>query len=233
LPVTIAQPSLALAGSIAVTNISCFGDISGACNLTVTGGTSPYTYLWSNGAVTEDINNISAGNYSITITDSHGCTVVVNTVVTQPAVALNGSITSQSDVTVYGGNDGSVTISGSGGTTPYEYSLDGGNFQASGTFSSLTAGTYTITIRDAAMCTYDVMATITQPWIPLTANIITQINVVMPGREQRIRNSRGMGRDVTVSLLNRRRSISGFRNIRFIISRNLYYHCQRCSFGYI
>jgi gliding motility-associated-like protein len=182
LPVTnIIQPSLALAGSIAVSNISCFGDISGACNLTVTGGTSPYTYLWSNGALTEDINNISAGNYSVTITDSHGCTIVINTAVTQPAIALNGSITSHSDVSVYGGNDGSVTISGSGGTSPYEYRLDGGNFQASGTFSSLTAGTYTITVRDAAMCTYDFTAIITQPWIPLTANIITQINLSCQG----------------------------------------------------
>ncbi|MCX6261263.1 MAG: gliding motility-associated C-terminal domain-containing protein [Bacteroidia bacterium] len=182
LPVTIiTQPSLALAGSIAVTNIICFGDISGACNLTVTGGTSPYTYLWSNGALTEDINNISAGNYSVTITDSHGCTIVINTAVTQPPITLNGSITSHSDVSVYGGNDGSVTISGSGGTSPYEYRLDGGNYQASGTFGSLTAGTYTITVRDAAMCTYDVTATITQPWIPLTANIITQINVSCQG----------------------------------------------------
>ena len=181
LPVTIAQPPIALAGSITVTNISCFGDISGVCNLTVTGGTSPYTYLWSNGALTEDINNISAGNYSVTITDSHGCTIVINTAVTQPAVALNGNIISHSDVSVYGGNDGSVTASGSGGTSPYEYRLDGGIYQASGTFSSLTAGTYTITVRDAAMCTYDFTATITQPWIPLTANIITQINVSCQG----------------------------------------------------
>ena len=181
LPVTITQPSLALAGSIMVTNISCFGDNSGACNLTVTGGTSPYTYLWSNGAVTKDINNISAGNYSVTITDSHGCTVIVNAAVTQPAIALTGSITSHSDVSVYGGNDGSVTVSGSGGISPYEYRLDVGNYQASGTFSSLTAGTYTITVRDAAMCTFNFTVTITQPWIPLTANFINQINVSCQG----------------------------------------------------
>lgn len=181
LSVTIIQPSLGLAGSIAVTNISCFGGSSGACDLTVTGGTTPYTYLWNNGASTEDINSISAGNYSVTITDSHGCTIVINSVVTQPGVALNGSITSQSDVTVYGGSDGSVTVSGSGGTAPYEYRIEGGNYQPSGTFSSLTAGTYTITVRDAAMCTFNIMATITQPWIPLTAHIITQINVSCQG----------------------------------------------------
>ncbi|HBC78163.1 MAG TPA: hypothetical protein DCZ51_06010 [Bacteroidales bacterium] len=181
LPVTILQPSLALAGNIAVTNINCFGGNSGACDLTVTGGTTPYTFLWNNGASTEDINNLSAGNYSVTITDSHGCTFVANTVVNQPGVALNGSITSQTDVTVYGGNDGSLTVAGSGGTLPYEYSLDGGSYQLSGTFSSLAAGTYTITVRDAALCTFNLSVTITQPWIPLTAHILSQNNVSCQG----------------------------------------------------
>jgi gliding motility-associated-like protein len=181
LAVTILQPSLALAGTIAVTNISCFGGSSGACDLTVTGGTTPYTFLWNNGASTEDINSIPAGNYSVTITDSHGCTFVANSVVTQPGVALNGSITSHSDVTVYGGNDGSLTVAGSGGTSPYEYSLDGISYQPSGTFNSLTAGTYTVRVRDAAMCTFVLMTTITQPWIPLTAHILSQNNVSCQG----------------------------------------------------
>jgi large repetitive protein len=181
LMVTITEPAVTLEGSIDITNISCFGDISGACNLSVTGGTPPYSYLWSNGAVTEDINNVSAGNYSVTITDSHGCTVSVNAAVTQPAVALGGSITSSTEVSVYGGNDGSLTAFGSGGISPYVYRLDGGSYQASGTFSSLPAGTYTITIRDAALCTFDITATITQPWIPLTANIISQVDISCQG----------------------------------------------------
>jgi gliding motility-associated-like protein len=181
LPVTIIEPSSALAGSIIVTNIGCFGNNSGACDLTVTGGTSPYAYLWNNGAVTEDISNLTAGNYSVTVTDSRGCTIVLSTSVNQPAVALSGSIVSQSNVSVYGGNDGSLTVSGSGGTSPYEYSLNGGSYQSSGMFGSLTAGTYIITVRDASMCTVDVPATITQPWIPLTANLISQTNVSCHG----------------------------------------------------
>jgi len=177
LPVAITQPSSALSGTIEVNNVGCFGDNSGSCNLTVTGGTSPYSFLWSNGAVTEDISNIFSGNYSVTVTDANGCNIVINASVNQPVAALSGNIASQSNVTVYGGSDGSVTISGAGGTSPFEYSINGGDFQSSGIFGSLSAGTYTITVRDAANCTQDLSVTITQPWIPLTANILTQINV--------------------------------------------------------
>jgi gliding motility-associated-like protein len=176
LPFSITEPPLPLEGDIAVTNISCFGANSGTCRLTVSGGSGPYSYLWSNGAVTQDIINVPAGNYSVTVTDSKGCTVVVNASVTQPG-ALGGSITSHSDVSAYGGSDGSFTIAGSGGTSPYDYSLNGGTYNASGTFGSLIAGTYTVTIRDASMCTFNIMETITQPWIPLTAHIITRNDV--------------------------------------------------------
>ncbi len=177
LPVTIKQPSSALAGTIEVTSVSCFGASSGACNLTITGGTSPYSFLWSNGAITEDIANLSSGNYSMTVTDALGCKIVLNAIVSQPVAALGGIIASQSNVTVYGGSDGSVTVSGVGGTSPYEYSVNGGIFQSSGIFGSLSAGVYTITVRDAGGCTKDVAVTITQPLIPLTANIKAQVNV--------------------------------------------------------
>ncbi len=177
LPATIKQPSSALAGTIEVTSVSCFGDNSGACNLTVTGGTSPYSFLWNNGAVTEDIVNVSSGNYSVTVTDAEGCKIVLNAIVSQPVAALGGLIASQSNVTVYGGSDGSVTVSGVGGTSPYEYSVNGGIFQSSGLFGSLSAGVYTITLRDAGGCTKDIAVTITQPVIPLTANIKAQVNV--------------------------------------------------------
>ncbi len=176
----INQPA-ALTGNIIATDAACFGESTGKCHLTVSGGTLPYTFLWDNGAVTEDIDNLAAGNYSTTVTDSHNCTVVISASVSQPSSALVSSIASKSDVTVYGGNDGSATASGSGGTPPYQYSINSGAFQATGTFSSLSAGTYTLTVRDAGMCTSDVSVTITQPWIPLTANIISQTNVSCQG----------------------------------------------------
>jgi hypothetical protein len=181
LQAVITEPSVPLAGSIIVTSINCFGNNSGVCDLTVTGGTSPYTFIWNNGAVTEDINNLTSGNYSVTVTDANGCTVVINATVSQPSAPLTASITSQSDVSVYGGNDGSITVTGSGGTPPLEYSLNAGAFQPSGTFSSLYAGTYNVKVRDANLCTFDLSVTITQPWIPLTAHIFSQTNVSCQG----------------------------------------------------
>jgi gliding motility-associated-like protein len=176
----INQPA-ALTGNISAVNVACYGESTGSCHLTVSGGTLPYTFLWNNGAVTEDINNLAAGSYSITVTDSHNCTVIINASVSQPSSALTSSIASKTNVTVYGGNDGSATVSGSGGTPPYQYCLNSGAFQPTGNFSSLSAGTYTLTVRDAGMCTSDVSVTITQPWIPLTANIVSQTNVTCQG----------------------------------------------------
>ena len=181
IPVTINQPETAMAGTISPSSISCYGESSGSLNLSVTGGTLPYTFLWSNGAVTEDLTGLPAGNYSVTITDSNGCTSVANSAVTQPAAALSGSIVSRTDVTEYGGNNGSVTVSGSGGTSPYKYRLDDGEFQSSGTFGSLTAGTYTLTIRDAGMCLYELTVTITQPTLPLSALVRDRQNVLCNG----------------------------------------------------
>ena len=177
LQATITEPPTALTGTITVTNVKCFGGNDGGCDLSVSGGTSPYTYLWSTGSVAEDISNLTPGSYSVIITDSHGCTAIVNASVLQPVSALTGSITSQSNVTAYGGNDGSVTVSGTDGTAPYQYSIDGGSYQPSGTFGSLSAGSYMITVQDAALCTFDIPVTITQPFIALTANIISQTNV--------------------------------------------------------
>lgn len=188
----VGQPSQ-ITGNITASGPACFGESTGSCNLTVTGGTPPYSFLWSTGGITEDLTNIIAGNYSVTVTDSNGCTFMINTVVSQPSSPLTGSVASISDVTVYGGNDGSVTVQGSGGTSPYQYALGSGAFQSSGTFGSLAAGTYIITVRDSKLCTFDVTATINQPWIPLTANILSQTNVPCSGGSEGSVTAAGWG----------------------------------------
>jgi gliding motility-associated-like protein len=83
--------------------------------------------------------------------------------ITQPAADLSGSISAQTDVSCFGSTDGSVTISGAGGTSPYEYSLDGGTYQTPGIFTGLASSTYLVTIRDANLCTKDVSVNITEP----------------------------------------------------------------------
>jgi gliding motility-associated-like protein len=177
----ITQPAAALSGSTVVTNVSCFGGSDGAVNLTVLGGTAPYTFLWSNGATTEDISGLTSGNYTVVITDSKGCTANAAGNVTQSPSALSGSITSQTNVSASGGNDGSVTVDGSGGTPAYQYKLGSGIYQVSGTFGTLIAGSYTVTVQDINLCTFDVAVTITQPVNILTGSITSQTDVACFG----------------------------------------------------
>jgi gliding motility-associated-like protein len=163
--------------SITVINVGCFGESTGQADLTVSGGTGPYTFLWNNGDVSEDLTGIVAGNYMVIVTDANSCTATASETITEPVSALTGSITSQTNVSVNGGNDGSVTVDGSGGTPGYQYSLNGGTYQVSGTFSTLTAGSYTVTVQDGNLCTYDVPVTITQPALALSGTITSQINM--------------------------------------------------------
>lgn len=167
--------------SASVTDVACHGQATGSIDLTITSGALPASFLWSNGETTEDITGVPAGAYSVVITDANSCTVTVPVSVGEPATPVSGTITSQTDVSVIGGNDGSVTVDGSGGTPPYLYSLNGGAFQPSGTFGTLTAGNYIVTVQDFNLCTFDVPVLIKQPFLPLTGSITSQTDVLCYG----------------------------------------------------
>jgi gliding motility-associated-like protein len=181
-PITIAAVPTATSTQ---TDVLCFGTSTGAIDITVGGGTGPYTYIWTgNGVVpaSEDQYGLSAGSYSVIVTDVNSCSATVLAVtITEPVTALTGSITSQTNVSIFGGNDGSVTVAGSGGTGTYLYKLDAGTYQLSGTFSALTAGSYSATVQDINLCTFNIPVIITQPIPPLSGNITTQTNVACFG----------------------------------------------------
>ncbi|NCV57098.1 MAG: adhesin, partial [Betaproteobacteria bacterium] len=82
--VTITQPQGALALSTTKVDVLCFGNSTGSINLTVTGGTAPYTYAWSNNTTQEDPQNLAAGTYTVTVTDANGCTAQTSVTITQP-----------------------------------------------------------------------------------------------------------------------------------------------------
>ncbi|MDQ3052166.1 MAG: gliding motility-associated C-terminal domain-containing protein [Bacteroidota bacterium] len=132
-----------------IRNVRCFGGATGAVYITVTGGTLPYTYLWSNGAVTQDLVNVVSGTKIVTVTDANTCTASANGIITQPAAALADSVNSIRPTC--GLNNGSITIYPFNGTSPYTYLWNNG--LTTQTISGLAAGTYTVTTTDANLCT--------------------------------------------------------------------------------
>ena len=158
--IIVSQPTQ-LAGSSTVTNVACFGTNTGAATIVATGGTSPYSYSLNGTSNNNGIfNNLAAGSFTATITDAHGCVITQTLTINQPA-RLVGAATS-TNVTCYGSNNGSSTISAAGGKTPYTFVLNGSS-NSSGIFNSLAASTYTATVTDANGCTANVSIVITQP----------------------------------------------------------------------
>src|SRR5207244_11707792 len=124
---------------------------------------------------------LTAGSKTVHVVATGGCTKDAMITVTQPASAVSASITSQTSVARYGASTVSLTVSGSGGTSPYSYAIDCVTFGASGTFSNLAAGPYTVTVKDSKGCTTTQPVTITQPASALGSSISAQTNVACFG----------------------------------------------------
>ncbi len=140
----------------AFTNTTCGSTNGTAAVISVSGGTAPYTYRWSNGATTPSVSNLAAGNYTVTATDASGCTAMANfTIQGQGNITIAVSSTPTSCVV----NTGTATVTiVTGGTTPYTYRWsNGATTQA---ISSLMVGTYTVTVTDAGDCTSSQSVTI-------------------------------------------------------------------------
>jgi gliding motility-associated-like protein len=163
-----------------IENVSCFGLSDGAIDLSVNGGAPISSYSWSpNGQLTQDVSGLSAGSYSVLVTDINGCSQTSNFTITQPTV-LSGLDVGQINVSCFGGIDGSVSVQGAGGTTNYTYTLGVGAPQPSGIFAGLAAGNYTITISDAEGCNYIMAANVTEP-TPLSVALDNQTNILCFG----------------------------------------------------
>ncbi len=160
--VTITEPVL-LTCTATSEDTSCEGGSDGEATVVPANGTAPYTYIWDDAAAqtTATIMNLAAGTYTVTVTDSNGCTSTCTTDVNSP-LAVSCSLTA-TDVSCAGGSDGTVTVSGAGGAMPYEYSLDGGAYQAGSTFNGLVAGSYIVAIRDANMCISNCSIVVNEP----------------------------------------------------------------------
>jgi gliding motility-associated-like protein len=160
---TVTQPPLLVLNAPTITNVSCFGGSNGAITANPAGGTGTYTYTWNPSGNTQTINGLTAGTYNITLSDANSCSVTDSYQVTQPAAPLLFGTPVVIDVLCNGAATGSITVSVTGGTTPYSYSWSHNNQLNSNVASSLIAGTYTVTVTDANSCSLTSSSTITQP----------------------------------------------------------------------
>ena len=148
--ITLTEPGCSISLSASVTDVSCNGGNNGAINLTVTGTTGAVTYSWNNGATTEDMTGLAAGVYTGTVTDASNCTASVTVVVAQPTQLLISE--THTAISCFG-ETSTVTVSATGGTSPYA---------GTGVFNQ-SAGIQSYTITDANGCVSSVNVTVNQP----------------------------------------------------------------------
>jgi gliding motility-associated-like protein len=150
--VTIAPNQVSFSAMAKATDVKCRGDKTGAINVTPFGGSGAKTYKWSNGASTQNITNVAAGRYTVTVTDVNACTFSLDTIVKQPdaAISFTNEIIQETCKTF---EDGSIHLTLKGGTPPYRLNWSTG--ETTTAISSLKAGKYTVSIQDSNSCKLD------------------------------------------------------------------------------
>lgn len=158
--------SVTLSVTFVVTPTSCLGDNSGAIDLTVSGGTAPYTIQWQDGPTTEDRSGLVAGNYKVTVTDATGCAVQQNITVFKKPLQVS-SIINQPTCS---GDLGTITVTPTDGIPPYTYNWSNGD--TDNTIDGLVNGIYNVTITDGSGCSRTLFFAIVTPTpIQVTSNI--------------------------------------------------------------
>lgn len=143
----ISSPAAIIVDLVAI-DVSCFGGSNGAVGSSVYGGSTPYSFIWSNGSTINVANNLKAGTYSLTVTDAKGCTVSKQIDVNQPEeIVITPSITG---INCPGDNTGSVTVAVTGGIPPYSGTWSNGD--TGFTATNLGEGTYTLQLTDSKGC---------------------------------------------------------------------------------
>lgn len=152
------------------TNVYCNNACNGTAIATVTGGTAPYMYAWTNGATTASVSNLCAGTYGLSVTDANGCVSTTQVTIYATSSGISVSVSSVSPL-CNGAANGTASASVSGGVAPYMYQwLPSGGSSAAA--SALAAGTYTVIVTDANGCSQSKVTTLTQP-----ASLVTNVTV--------------------------------------------------------
>lgn len=156
---TVSEPAELMAMLDNQTEVSCNGGSNGALDISGMGGTGAIGFEWSNTAVTEDISNLTAGTYTVVLTDAANCTATASYTITEPTAISIG--TSASGVNCFGGTDGGVSVNVSGGSPSYGYSWSNGSTTQN--LTGVGAGSYTVIVLDNNSCSASASVTITEP----------------------------------------------------------------------
>ncbi|MBN8697608.1 MAG: gliding motility-associated C-terminal domain-containing protein [Bacteroidetes bacterium] len=178
---TITEPPL-LTLTMSQTNASCGGVCDGTATATVSGGVTPYVYVWSNGSststnsTTNTISNLCAGSYTLQITDANGCSRTDSVTITEPPILLASA--TGTNISCNAACDGTATAVVAGGTPGYSFNWTPGNPVGDGTanITNLCPGTYTVLVTDLNGCTDTGSVTITEPAVlianPTSTNVL-------------------------------------------------------------
>lgn len=150
-------------GTVTVTNANCNGTANGSISVTPGGGLSPYTYALNAGTygTGSTFSSLLAGSYTVHVKDANGCIHDTTVQITQPAVIVPSVVITQPSCN--GGANGSINIAATGGTPTYTYALGTGSYGPANNFTGLTAGTYTLHVKDIVGCIHDTSVIVGQP----------------------------------------------------------------------
>ncbi|HEU4789129.1 MAG TPA: hypothetical protein VFS71_05550, partial [Flavobacterium sp.] len=176
---TLLDDSGALIATYTIQQIRCNGMADGSATVSPSGGTAPYTYLWSNGKTTATITGLAPGNYSCTVTDAASSSIILTVTITQPT-SLFCTVTA-TNIDCH--SNGSINVTATGGTPSYQYSVSPSAviYQASNVFENIPAGNYQVTVRDTNGClfmTTVVLASINTPLPTATAQNLNNTSTV-------------------------------------------------------
>lgn len=162
--------------SVAVSNLTCFGANNGSITVTANGGNPPLTYNVNVQPYNPSnvISNLAPGSYVVNVKDANGCTSSSVAFLSSPGQILVNTLSITN--TTCGTSNGAIAIAAFGGTPPLNYSLNGGGFQTSGSYTGLAAGTYTIQIKDGNNCLKDTIVSV----VPISGVTISSLVPVQP-----------------------------------------------------
>ncbi|MEO1434344.1 MAG: hypothetical protein AAFV80_02325, partial [Bacteroidota bacterium] len=172
--VNINEPS-ELFGTVDNTSDANCTSCDGTATISTSGGTGPYTYLWSNGNTDQNPADLCSGMNNVSITDANACLVVLTASIGNTSSLLIDQLTVDANVSCNGDADGQLTALVSGGQAPYTYQWDDPALQTTPTSTGLSAGSYNITVMDADGCIVVDVANITEPQI-LSSSLSADVN---------------------------------------------------------